>query len=127
MSWEPKQRLWRKLHRGKRYTLSCKQLSGWYGKPVPETKDGSYLVANLWWESKRAEVDGQVHPHAEYLDDLSRRRDWARSHGDGVNAEFLWWESSRIEAGGEPCEFGRNYASFTESVKDKGSSGVSGR
>ena len=53
MSWEPKQRLWRKMYKGKRYVISCQQLG------VRETKDGSYQAANAWWPAKRAEIDGQ--------------------------------------------------------------------
>lgn len=48
MTWEPAPRRWKKIHRGVRHLVTCLELS------APETKEGSYLRANAWWESKLA-------------------------------------------------------------------------
>ena len=45
---------WRKLHRGKVYVISCKELG------APPTKEGSYQAANAWGERKRAEIEGSM-------------------------------------------------------------------
>src|SRR4051794_22408462 len=91
MSWEPKQRLWRKMRKSQVFTVSCKQLSEWCGKYVPETKEGSYQVANAWWEAKQAEIDGRQapHPHAALIAELTRRRDWSRGRDEQPTAAFL--------------------------------------
>jgi integrase len=60
MSWIPKLRRWQKLYKGRRYTVSCRQL----GCPV-ETKEGSGQLANEWWLKRRAEVDGANKPPSD--------------------------------------------------------------
>lgn len=49
MSWKPKERRWKKLHRGVLYVVSCRQLG------VPETKEDSWRAANAWFEKQREE------------------------------------------------------------------------
>ena len=56
MSWEKGRQRWVKTYRGRRYKVSARKLSA-----VP-TKDGSREQANLWWISKRAEIDSQGLP-----------------------------------------------------------------
>jgi integrase len=51
LSWDAKNRRWLKEYRGKKYSVSCRQLY------VPETKEASYQAANDWWTRKRAEID----------------------------------------------------------------------
>ncbi|WP_422929744.1 tyrosine-type recombinase/integrase [Singulisphaera sp. PoT] len=48
MTWIPAGRRWRKHHKGRSYTVSCKQLG------VPETKEASWRAANEWWERQLA-------------------------------------------------------------------------
>lgn len=57
LTWDSTRLRWRKVHRGKVYVISCKELG------APPNKEGSYQAANAWWERKRAEIDG-------YLDQL---------------------------------------------------------
>src|SRR4051812_43916205 len=57
LTWDSTRLRWRKVHRGKVYVISCKELG------APPNKEGSYQAANDWWETKRAEIDG-------YLDQL---------------------------------------------------------
>lgn len=47
MSWKPKERRWKKLHRGVMYVISCRKLG------VPETKEDSWRAANEWFEKQR--------------------------------------------------------------------------
>ena len=92
MSWDRKHRRWWKYKSGyKRFVVSCRQLSDWSGEPVPETKEGSYLVANRWWQAKLAEIEAKQppHPYADILAKLERRRDWARRHGASGEADAL--------------------------------------
>lgn len=54
MTWDDRNKRWRKEYKGKAYTVSCRQLN------VPETKSASQTDANAWWTRKRAEIDGQL-------------------------------------------------------------------
>jgi integrase len=91
MTWDSEHRRWRKLYKGARYVVSCRQLG------AVETKEGSYRAANEWWRSKQVEIDGTrlPHPHAETLELLARQRDWARQQGEAGLAAQL---TGRIEA-----------------------------
>src|SRR5947209_6762277 len=51
MTWKSETSRWRKMHRGKWYSVSCKQLG------VPETKEGSWRAANDWWEQQQELAD----------------------------------------------------------------------
>lgn len=74
MSWEPTRRRWWKMYLGKRYVVSCRQLDA-----VRETKEESYQLANLWWKSKKLEIDSQ-HPNAARILEQRRRIEWAQRH-----------------------------------------------
>ena len=60
MTWKPETGRWRKMHRGKWYSVSCKQLG------VPETKEASWRAANAWWETQQALAD--IPPEDDRLD-----------------------------------------------------------
>ncbi|MDR3582533.1 MAG: tyrosine-type recombinase/integrase [Candidatus Pacebacteria bacterium] len=51
MSWMPRERRWKKMHRGKVYVVSCRHLG------TPETKEGSWKEANEWWAATKAEAE----------------------------------------------------------------------
>ncbi|MDR3620674.1 MAG: tyrosine-type recombinase/integrase [Paludisphaera borealis] len=51
MTWVPSGRRWRKVYKGKVYTVSCRQLG------TPETKEASYRAANAWWDDQRRLAD----------------------------------------------------------------------
>ena len=76
MTWGPRNRRWRKLHLGRRYVVSCRQLG------VPESKDASFRAANAWWEAKLAEIEaGQpARPYAVAVEELRRREAWSLRH-----------------------------------------------
>jgi integrase len=74
MSWEPTRRRWWKQYRGRRYLVSCRQLGA-----IRETKEDSYQLANLWWQAKKTEIDGQ-HPNAARILEQHRRIQWAQQH-----------------------------------------------
>ena len=50
MTWEPSKLRWRKMYRGKVYTVSCHALD------APPTKEGSYRQAAAWWEAQFAKI-----------------------------------------------------------------------
>jgi integrase len=78
MSWIPKQRRWMKMHRGKRYAVSCRQLN------TPSTKEDSWRAANEWWKNKLGEIEVasyEPHPFQTTLDLLGKKREWALRHG----------------------------------------------
>lgn len=52
MTWVPSRKRWTRMHRGKRFWVSCRQLG------TPETKSDSLHAANDWWKAKQAEIDG---------------------------------------------------------------------
>src|SRR5262245_5525392 len=98
MTWEPGPRRWRKLYRGKLFTVSCRQLG------VPDTKNDSYQAANAWWVARRAEIDGQKPPHLHewWLTEARRRLSIAAKLGEPRVAAALRSEINRIEQGGTP-------------------------
>jgi integrase len=51
MTWVPVSRRWRKIHRGKVFMVSCRQLG------VAETKEASWKAANEWWEREQGIAD----------------------------------------------------------------------
>jgi hypothetical protein len=57
MTWVPKKRMWRKVYRGKVYTVSVKQLREAGHQPQDDTKDGSRVAANAWWHQKEFELE----------------------------------------------------------------------
>jgi integrase len=112
MTWEPKPRRWRKIYKGKLFTVSCKELN------APETKEGSYQAANLWWQARRAGIDGirPEHPHQDALDILNFRRDWSRQNDRAEEAE-LW--SKRIEEVHEMPETAYPFAAIVSPIVAK--------
>ncbi len=91
LTWEPATKRWKKIYKGKAYTVSCRKLG------VLPTKEASYQAANVWWRERLAEleVQGPQHPHQAILDHLDRRIDWARRHGleriaqDAVDGKYM--------------------------------------
>jgi len=51
MTWQASTRRWFKKHRGRMYTISCRQLI------CPDTKEGSAFAANAWWADKLKEIE----------------------------------------------------------------------
>ena len=96
MTWDFDNRRWRKLHRGRRYVVSCRQLG------VPETKEASFRAANEWWERKLAEVEAlqPPSPHQPVVDELRRREAWSRRHDPG-SAGLLAAEIREVSGLGE--------------------------
>jgi len=81
MTWEPGPRRWRKVYKGKVYTVSCRELR------TPENKEQSYQAANAWWTAKRPEIDGTIPllpvPHHDWvISKLEKRLDWCRANGE---------------------------------------------
>jgi integrase len=56
MTWVPATKRWAKNHRGKSYSVSCRQLG------CPPTKESSWQAANSWWAARQAELDRQPPP-----------------------------------------------------------------
>jgi integrase len=51
MTWQASTRRWFKKHKGKMYTVSCRQLD------CPDTKEASAPAANTWWAAKLKEIE----------------------------------------------------------------------
>jgi integrase len=51
MTWVAGSRRWRKLYKGRWYSISCRQLG------TQETKEASWKAANQWWERERDLAD----------------------------------------------------------------------
>lgn len=51
MTWVSDRKGWLKWHKGKMYSVSCRQLG------TEPTKEASWLAANQWWEAKQASLD----------------------------------------------------------------------
>ncbi len=87
MTWEPVKARWKKIYKGKSYTIFCTTLG------VPQNKVASYLAANEWWIAKKAEIDSQTpvkpHPMAPIVQELERRLEWAEKHGERETAASL--------------------------------------
>jgi integrase len=84
MTWEPAKSRWRKMYKSKVYTVTCESLA------VPTNKERSYQAANAWWTKKKLELDSNTDPvsHPFIHDELSRRREWARSNDPDIAAEM---------------------------------------
>ena len=82
MTWEPAKARWRKMYRGKIYTISCDALG------CPGTKADSYMRANAWWMRKKTEIDNQqpVGKWSHEIKTLEQRRNWLRAHGQSDQA-----------------------------------------
>ncbi len=93
MTWEPAKARWRKMYRGRMFTVSCSRLG------CPPTKVGSYKAANDWWVAKRAEIDGQTpaHPHEWVLRSLADRLAWAQGHGKADMARSIRQDVEMLE------------------------------
>jgi integrase len=50
MTWVPARKGWMKWHKGKMYSVSCRQLG------TEDTKEASYQKANEWWQAKEREL-----------------------------------------------------------------------
>jgi integrase len=57
MTWVPGRRLWRKVYKGKVYTVSCKQLREAGHELRGDDKDGSRVAANAWWHRREFELE----------------------------------------------------------------------
>jgi integrase len=99
MTWVPSTKRWAKNHKGRSYSVSCRQLR------CQPTKESSCKRANAWWESKEKELDEEIvpppHLHAELLGLLSQRREWAIRHGQTELAEKLDGQIKLIENSSE--------------------------
>lgn len=93
MTWEPKPRRWRKMHKGKLYVVSCRELG------VKETKEASYQAADAWWLKKMAEIDnaGYKFVHGT-LKELRKRIEWAAANDELEMAEEYRRKLSEAEA-----------------------------
>jgi integrase len=95
MTWDKPKLRWRKMYRGKIHLVTCHALG------VPPTKEQSWQAANEWWSRRRAEVDADrpPHPHQDALEEMARRRDWARAHGDDGTASEITSEIETVSSG----------------------------
>jgi integrase len=59
MTWIPDRRSWTAKYRGRKYTVSIKQLKEEGYSIQHETKEGSYIAANGWWKIKRLKIDNE--------------------------------------------------------------------
>ncbi len=103
MTWKASTRRWRKMHRGKLYTVSCRQLG------TPETKEDSWRAANEWWERQLATPDqdervARATQVSRLVQDFAKLDDQARREAVeallGVGAyDSLKSQANRILAG----------------------------
>ena len=93
MTWEGSKRRWRKMYKGKIYTVSCESLG------CPPTKLESYQQANQWWLAKKVEIDSQKPPapFPKHVRVLELQRAWLQSKGYAT--EFYSDILKRIQAG----------------------------
>lgn len=104
MSWDATHRRWWGTVDAKRVVISCRQLAKWSGKPVPQTKEGSYQIANAWYQEKEAEAirAKPPHHHAEDVEEYRRRRDWFARDGQQDLAEWNDRQAKLIESDPNP-------------------------
>ena len=98
MGWQTSQKRWFKKYRGKMFAVSCRQLG------VPQTKDGSLLAANIWWEAKQAELDAQpvcpIRQAKEVHQTYQKMAQWHIANGDKEQAAMVLDESAESGATG---------------------------
>jgi len=76
MTWEPAKLRWRKMYKGKVYTVSCDALD------CPATKEGSYKAANAYWESLFTKIKNPPTRFDYIILELERRKAWNVHHGE---------------------------------------------
>ena len=93
MTWEGSKHRWRKMYKGKMYTISCEALG------CPASKLESYQQANQWWKAKKTEIDGlrPPSPFPQQVKVLELQRAWLQSKGYAT--EFVADIIKKIEAG----------------------------
>jgi integrase len=85
MTWQASTRRWFKKHRGKMYTVSCRQLG------CPDTKEGSAPAANSWWNAKLTEIETAPPTEADMKANAFKVWDMVQNWGqlDEVSREKL--------------------------------------
>jgi integrase len=73
MTWDGKARRWQKMYRGVLYKISCRQLN------APETKEGSYQAANVWWHQKLSDLTAEPKRREEINARLEQQHQWVLS------------------------------------------------
>ena len=68
MTWEKSKLRWRKMYKGKIYTITCQSLG------VPQNKDASTTAANSWWKAKQTELDADRPRDRDYEEAIGRRQ-----------------------------------------------------
>ncbi len=70
MSWEMKNRRWWKMEGGKRHVVSVRQLRKHFNEPsIPDTKEGSYQLANRWWQERQLAAQPSPQPRRSGFDE----------------------------------------------------------
>jgi hypothetical protein len=120
MTWVASQTRWLKEYQGKTYSVSCRQLSKWLGRPVPATKEGSWREANAWWDVKKAEIDAAARiaqmdvdadgvpfdGRQEALDAIREKINWARHFAPSRELfdKIMTWLHNEVFGAGGPAE-----------------------
>ena len=118
LTFEPGPRRWRRVYRGKTYTVSCRALG------VAETKLDSYQAANAWWAAKRAEIDQAPPPPPPTWveEEIAGFRELAREMGPA--GEELAARVERLAARiGDPAILGWATPGAIEEARARGAAG----
>jgi len=83
MTWVLARKGWLKYHKGKMYSVSCRQLG------TEATKDGSWSAANEWWVVKQTEVEGPTGPESEPV---------SADAGEVIQKALAGWTVPELEA-----------------------------
>src|SRR5688572_24550446 len=87
MSWNPGQKRWEKMSKGRRVFVTVTDLG--FTRDQPGVREASYTKANEWWTNKLAEINQEQQPHAAVLDQLTAKLDYTKRHGHTEEAEAL--------------------------------------
>jgi integrase len=71
------------MHHGRVYTISCEALG------APPNKEGSYQLANAWWQRQVAGLKPYPALLDPWMDEMVRRKAWCIEHGQTAEAQDL--------------------------------------
>ena len=127
MTWQASTRRWFKKHRGKMYTVSCRQLG------CPDTKEGIAAAANAWWDAKLKEVEAAPPTEEDLkanafkvwsmvqdwgqLDEASREKLVDSMVGDGQYQKIRSQAAAMVEAAAKPTRTDRTVAAQVDAWK----------
>jgi integrase len=111
MTWQDQHRRWQKRYHGTLFVVSCRQLREQGYDLLSDTKEGSYLAANLWWARKEQELRDAAKPPPRPLTEVEKLVFAAKC----IDPDQMESTAREMDAAGAtPEEIGRFFADWVK-------------